>query len=161
MVLETWAVRWGVPMGALAELRTSVLGLDYPEGLHPVAGTSEAAVQAGQRLDAPKHGARLWRNNVGVLEDERGVPVRYGLANDSTKVNKVIKSGDLIGMRSIQIGPEHLGRTFGQFVSRECKPGGWRYTGTPRETAQLAWANLVNSLGGDARFVTTPHFFGP
>jgi len=58
-------------------------------------------------------------------------------------VNQSLKSGDLIGIRP-----------GGQFVSLECKPAGWKYTGTPRELAQAKWAALVRSLGGHARFVT-------
>jgi len=42
----------------------------------------------------------------------------------------------------------------GQFVSREVKRPGWRYTGTEREVAQLRWIEIVTALGGDAKFTT-------
>lgn len=115
---------------------------------------SEAAVQVAVRLEAARKGVALWRNNVGVLLDRRGVPVRYGLANDSSAVNANFKSADLIGIRPVLITPAHLGLTIGQFVSREVKAEGWRYTGDEREVAQLRWAELVLSLGGDAAFCT-------
>lgn len=105
---------------------------------------SEADNQARIRIEAAKVGMILWRNNSGVLLDVNGRPVRYGLGNDSGQVNKVIKSGDLIG-----IAPS------GQFVSIEVKPDGWRYTGKGREQAQENWRRLVNSRGGIAIFATS------
>jgi hypothetical protein len=150
--LFAWANRWGVPFAAIQDLRAT-LGLD---GGHvpPVVGKSEAAVQAAVRLEAAQKGVRLWRNNVGVLKDERGVPVRYGLANDSHAVNKNFKSADLIGIRPLVIQPFHVGHMLGQFVSREIKHPDWKYRGDEREEAQLRWAQMVIALGGDAGFAT-------
>lgn len=149
-----WAARHGVTLQALAELQ-AVFGMHGGHDLPPeVKGTSEAAVQAAVRLEAARKGVRLFRNNVGALVDSRGVPVRYGLANDSKQVNEVCKSGDLIGLRPVLIGPQHVGQVIGQFVSRECKKVGWHYTGDDHEQAQLAWAQLVTSGGGDAAFCT-------
>lgn len=115
---------------------------------------NEAAVQSLVRLEAVEKGVRLWRNNVGALIDSRGVPVRFGLANDSATLNKAIKSGDLIGWRPVLIGPEHVGMTIAQFVSRECKRPGWVYHGSPHEVAQAEWLRLVQADGGDAAFCT-------
>lgn len=116
---------------------------------------SERDIQNAVRMAASMAGWRVWRNNVGVLIDSRGVPVRYGLANDSTAVNKNIKSADLIGIRPVLILPEHIGHTVGQFVSLEVKRAGWAPGGTDaRELAQTNWRNLVLSLGGYAKFTT-------
>jgi hypothetical protein len=116
---------------------------------------SETYVQSLVRLEAGRKGLKLWRNNVGVLTNaETGQPVRYGLANDSPALNKSIKSGDLIGWRSIVITPAHVGTKLAQFVSRECKRPNWKFTGTDREKAQLRWAEVLNADGGDGCFVT-------
>ncbi len=94
---------------------------------------------------------RLWRNNVGVLKDERGVPVRYGLANDSPQLNKRLKSSDLIGWRRLDIG----GQVVAQFVALECKREDWkRRPNDAHETAQEAWLSLVAADGGYAKFTT-------
>ena len=106
--------------------------------------TSEATLQAAIRAEAPRHGVYLWRNNSGVLQDGRGVPVRFGLGNDSSRLNAVLKSSDLIG-----IAPS------GRFVAIEVKKAGWRGPRTDRERAQAAFINLVRKQGGIAAFVTT------
>ena len=105
---------------------------------------NEATVQANLKLLASQEGWRLWRNNVGVMIDSRGVPVRYGLANESPAVNMVIKSADLIGIKP-----------GGQFVSRECKASGWKFNpNNPRDVAQKRWMDLINMMGGDAAIST-------
>jgi len=116
---------------------------------------SEDHIQDRLRLAAPRHGFTLFRNNVGVLKDERGVPVRYGLANDSKAVNDRFKSSDLIGWRTVTITPDMVGLSIAVFVARECKPEGWKYGATPREQAQLRFIDLVNAAGGDACFVSS------
>lgn len=146
-----WARRHSVSSEALAELAT-MLAADGIVRERDV--TSEARVQSNVRLLAAEHNAKLWRNNVGVLTDDTGRPVRYGLANDSPALNKALKSSDLIGWRRVEIKPEHVGSTIAQFTARECKAAGWRFTGTPREKAQEAWLRLVTMEGGDARFTT-------
>lgn len=149
-----WAARHGVTLQALAELQ-AIFGMHGGHELPAeVKGTSEAAVQAAVRLEAARKGVRLFRNNVGALVDSRGVPVRYGLANESKQVNEVMKSADLIGWRPLLIEPRHIGTVVAQFVSRECKHPTWHYTGGDREPAQLAWAQLVTAGGGDAAFCT-------
>jgi hypothetical protein len=155
--LHEWARRWNVPLEMFRDLQTT-LGTYTPPlpAEAPEAGKSEAWAQSAVRLEASEKGVKLFRNNVGVLEDKTGRPVRYGLGNDSPKMNEVIKSADLIGIRPVVILPHHVGHTFGQFVSREIKAPNWQYTGGGREPAQLAWANLINANGGDAAFATGP-----
>jgi len=113
--------------------------------------TTEEDVLKAVRLEASQKDIRLWRNNVGACKDERGNYFRYGLCNDSAKLNESIKSSDLIGIRPVRL-PD--GRVIGQFVARECKRPGWKYSGTPRERAQLAFLELVRGMGGDAQFCT-------
>ena len=104
---------------------------------------SESAISKACQLEASRRGHRLWRNNVGALLDKRGVPVRYGLANESKEQNKVLKSSDLIGLTRD-----------GQFIAAECKKEDWRPGERPDdEAAQQAFHNLVRSLGGLAGFV--------
>ena len=148
--ITQWAIRHGVSAQVLHEL-DSLFGikLDLPDA---DGSQSEAAVQADVRLEAAAKGIHLFRNNVGVLQDKTGRPVRYGLANDSAKLNKIIKSSDLIGFRKVRIEQTHVGSVIAQFVARECKSGNWTYSGDEREVAQLAWLKLVNANGGDAQF---------
>lgn len=113
---------------------------------------SESGILSDIRLEASQRGCRLWRNNVGATYTPQGQFLRYGLANDSTALNRAIKSADLIGIRPLLITPEHVGQVIGQFLSREIKHPGWKYSGSERERAQLAWLDLINSLGGDACF---------
>lgn len=148
--LQTWAAEWGIPPAALADLRAR-LTVSVPTD---ASGTSEAAVQTQVRLAAARVGTLSWRNNVGVLLDTRGVPVRFGLANDSPAVNKRFKSADLIGIKPVLVTPEMVGHTVGQFWSRECKHAGWKYRGNEHEAAQMRWAELVQAHGGDAGFAS-------
>ena len=120
---------------------------------------SESREQTTVRLEAAQKGVQLWRNNVGAgflsaTNGGTGSFIRFGLCNDSAALNQNIKSADLIGIRPILIGPEHVGRLIGQFVSREVKRADWRYAATEREQAQQRWINLVNAAGGDACFAT-------
>lgn len=159
MNLDAWAAQWNVPAEALMQLRV-LMGVDG-RGAVLEAGEegSESRQQSLVRIDAAQNGVWLTRNNVGALLNPEGVPVRYGLANESKVQNEKVKSADLIGMRSIIIGPHHVGQMIAQFVSREVKHEGWKFTGTAREVAQLAWCNFVLSKGGDAAFVTGPGSF--
>lgn len=152
--LHQWAIRHGITRAALQDL-TNVL--TYGEtvaqaGKHSL--TTEGGASNDVRLEWSENGGRLMRNNVGMLKNERGVPVRYGLMNDSKQVNQKCKSSDLIGITPILITPEMVGCTIGQFTAREIKKPGWVFTGSERETAQLAFMNLINALGGNACFAT-------
>jgi hypothetical protein len=149
--LHGWAIRHGITAHALADLSLA-LGTS-PDAPAPGAG-SESRVQSQVRLAAPHRDMRLWRNNVGVLKDERGVPVRYGLANDSPGLNRNLKSSDLIGWRKLPITASMAGSHVAQFVSLECKRPGWTYRGDDREVAQARWLGLVAADGGYAKFIT-------
>lgn len=153
MNLTQWASRWKLHPQALQELR-AIMGV-VPEAT-TTAGKSEAAAQQLIRLESSRRRQPLWRNNVGAALNPNGTPVRYGLANESPAINKVIKSSDLIGITPHVITSIDVGDTIGIFTSIEVKKPGWKYTGTSREVAQLAWIQLVISLGGRAQFATGP-----
>jgi hypothetical protein len=154
MNLTHWAIRNGVSVQALQELR-EMFGLEVSPVVPSRPVTTEAGVQSLIRLEGAKNGL-LWRNNVGVLQNpETGQPIRYGLANDSKQLNEKLKSGDLIGWQKILITPEHVGTVIARFTSRECKHPGWKYTGSARELAQLRWAQVVMRDGGDACFASS------
>lgn len=161
-IFNVWARRHGVTPQAMAELE-ALLGIapEYSSVSHPPR--SEAAVQNAVRLEAGRRGdLKLWRNNVGVLLDDRGIPLRFGLANDSHRLNEVVKSGDLIGVWKRLITPEMVGTHIGQFCSFECKSENWKFSPTDkREKAQLNWANVVNTMGGYARFITSEAHLPP
>lgn len=139
-VFHEWAADW-IP----AELRAAAL-LDLRSRLAPPVPVatdptprSEAAVLAGVRLEAGRRGWRLFRNNLGAMQDPRtGRVVRYGLANESKAMNDVVKSADLIGWTDK-----------GQFASVEVKGVGAR-TDADRLAAQERWRDLVLSCGGVA-----------
>jgi hypothetical protein len=111
---------------------------------------TEGDTQNNIRIEAAKIRMHLWRNNSGALQDVRGRLVRYGLGNDSTASNKMLKSSDLVGIWG------------GRFVSIECKAPGWSDPFAPgatrkpteRERAQRAWLDLVAREGGCACFAT-------
>ncbi|MCK5127517.1 MAG: hypothetical protein KAR42_14775 [candidate division Zixibacteria bacterium] len=153
MNLNQWAIKWQIPFEAVEDLRREFGTINTdPEPVHNDG--SEARVQTSIRLEASRVGCRLWRNNVGATKTDEGGHIRYGLANDSTKMNAVIKSADLIGIRPVTITEAHVGGVFGQFVAREVKREAWVYTGDKRELAQLKFLELINALGGDAAFAT-------
>lgn len=152
--LTQWAIKWGVSHAALVDLRQKLGMCDHAAPTDPGQGTSEAAVSARLRLEASRAGGVLWRNNVGALIDDRGVPVRYGLANDTAALNRSVKSADLIGIYPLAITADMVGTVVGQFWSVEAKEAGWRYTGRGREEAQARWAQAVIARGGRAGFST-------
>lgn len=152
--MEKWAADWNIPQAALADLCERLGAASEPEFKYAKDATTEAGVQQRERLLASQTGGRLWRNNTGVLKNEAGIPIRFGLCNDSPKVNQQMKSSDLIGIMPILITKAMVGNYVGQFVAREVKAPGWTYKDTDRERAQLKFITLINTLGGDGRFVS-------
>lgn len=104
------------------------------------------------RLKCSYDGNLLWRNNTGVLFDERGTPVRFGLSNDTKAVNKRFKSGDLVGITTVTVTPEMVGHKLGVFTNIETKHSDWVYKATEREQAQGRFNQLVRDAGGFAGF---------
>lgn len=82
-----------------------------------------------------------FRNNVGMLRDERGVPVRYGLCEGSA---------DLIACVPTKLACPSCGAALppvGRFVGIEVKGPGTRTT-----PEQFAWARTVEGSHGVAGF---------
>lgn len=148
--LQDWARLYPEAAAALARL--------HQQQIEPTpadfAGFTEKAVAQRVRAAAYNAGAVLWRNNVGALLDSRGVPVRYGLMNETPAMNERYKSPDLVGIRPIIITPSHVGTVIGQFVARETKHAEWRWRGDAHETAQQNAIDVINQYGGDAKFTT-------
>lgn len=104
---------------------------------------SETAILQNIRLDLGREpNLRLFRNNVGVLRDEHGRPVRFGLHPGS---------GDLIGFRTVIITPEMVGQMLAIFTSIEVKT----QSGQPRPD-QILWADAVRAAGGLAGVARNP-----
>lgn len=147
-MIGDWCKKWGVSQEAIDDL-FKMLNVNT-ESDH--SRRSEAANQQQIRLKHCKNGGVLWRNNSGAFMDERGVPVRYGLANDSKKVNSRVKSSDLIGITPYTVTVDDVGNKLGLFTAFEIKRGGWKFSGTNEEIAQLRFLLIVKSLGGLAKF---------
>lgn len=113
---------------------------------------TETEVQNEILLRASQLGMRLFRNNVGVAYRDDGVPIRYGLANISKKMNQQLKSSDLIGITPTIITQDMIGSTVGIFTAIECKRENWKRGANKREEAQSNFIELIKSLGGRAQF---------
>lgn len=165
-MLDDWAIKWGCynPL-ALQELR-ALLSWDAVQAMPVIEINpddkpgSESRQQSLVRLAAADAGVWLTRNNVGALLDDRGVPVRYGLCNESKSQNEAVKSADTIGMYQRTIRPQDVGKVFAQFVSVELKEQVWKFNPKDKhEVAQMAWCNFVNSKGGIGMFANGPEMF--
>ena len=144
---------------AAAELFGMIRDMPWPAP-GDVSEKSEAWAQQQIRFKVAQLGGMAWRNNVGATPakcpdcGEKQRPVRYGLANDSPRLNERIKSSDLIAAIPRRITPDMVGTTIAQFGTIEAKHPGWKYAGTEREQAQAAWLALISKLGGFATFST-------
>ena len=103
---------------------------------------TEQQIQQAIRLELGCGDARLWRNNTGTLLDRQGRPVQFGLCKGSS---------DLIGLRSITIGPEHLGQQLAVFAAIEVKSATGR--ATPEQVAFIDTVAGMGGLAGVARSV--------
>jgi len=153
---EQWAARH--PLAA-QDLSNLFNGAPWPHE-YPQPEGSEAAAQQSVRFAIAEAGGMSWRNNVGATPakcpdcNTPRQPIRYGLANDSHQLNKVIKSSDLILAIPRVITPEMVGTKIAQFGAVEVKAPGWKGVRNSHESAQAAWLTLINRLGGFAQFST-------
>lgn len=100
---------------------------------------SESATVANIRLALSRGNVRLFRNNVGALQDRAGRFVTYGLA---------VGSSDLIGYVSIIITPDMVGNRMAVFCALEVKDAKGRVA-----EQQANFIRTVNDAGGRAAVV--------
>ena len=101
-------------------------------------------------LRCSKLGAKIWRNNIGTLRDERGSYVTYGLGNPG--------GSDLIGYVPVTITADMVGTTIAQFIALEVKGVNGRVTDEQRHFVRVAresgalagvvWVRPAQSLAG-------------
>lgn len=94
---------------------------------------SESALLNRLLIRCSALGVKLFRNNVGRLQDRRGRWVQYGLC---------VGSSDLIGYLPVTITQEHVGKTLAVFVAIEAKSA----AGTLRPE-QRQFLNVANQHG--------------
>jgi hypothetical protein len=85
---------------------------------------------------------RLFRNNTGVLRDQHGRPVSFGLCKGSA---------DLIGWTTRTITADMVGQQVAVFTSIEVKTASGRLT--PEQRQWLAAVETAGGIAGVARSV--------
>lgn len=121
--------------------------------------TPEKEAEKEVLLAAPSLQCRLLRNNNGAVEVD-GRFIRFGLGNTSKRVSDESKSSDYIGVTSVVITPEMVGKTVGIITAVEVKPKGFKiyrsdFPKKSREYAQLNFLNFIRGMGGFAGFATS------
>lgn len=98
---------------------------------------NESTIMKNIQLFASRIGVMLFRNNTGAYKTDAGYYVKYGVGEKG--------GSDLIGVSSITITPEMVGRTFGVFTAIEVK------TKTGRATKeQIKFIEAIKKQGGIA-----------
>lgn len=121
---------------------------------------TEADLMRCMMVEASKHGARLWRNNVGTGLAVRGassaqreaiikacqeLAKRMGGSAGRITYGLAVGSGDLIGYVPRTITQADVGKTLPVFVGPEVK------TKTGRSSPdQIAWRRFLGSVGAGA-----------
>jgi ribosomal protein S19 len=125
--------------------------------INGVTFKDESTVQQEVQINARSYACTLMRNNSGAFKDSTGRVVRYGLGNISQKHQENIKSSDLIGITSVVITPDMVGKTVGIFTALEVKRSDWSPTKKldKHEQAQMNFIKWVKSLGGIADFISS------
>jgi hypothetical protein len=98
--------------------------------------SSEQHIQQHIRLACSTGSVRLFRNNTGVLRDQHGRPVSFGLCKGSA---------DLIGWTTRTITADMVGQQVAVFTSIEVKTASGRLTPEQRQ-----WLTAVETAGGIA-----------
>jgi hypothetical protein len=103
---------------------------------------SEKQIMQSIQLELAKIGVRLFRNNVGMLEDRNGQKVKFGLCKGSS---------DLIGWYPVKVTSDMVGKTFAVFSALEIKT----IIGIPT-MEQKNFISAVKESGGIAAIVRSP-----
>lgn len=126
--------------------------------MKPERQQTEADLMRSMMAEAPKHGARLWRNNVGqglsirarstqhreaIIKACQELATRMGGSAQRITYGLPTGSGDLIGYAYREIKLEHVGSCWPVFASAEVKTA----TGRPSDE-QRRWNAFVLSVGG-------------
>jgi len=94
-------------------------------------------------LELGRGPVRLFRNNVGVLQDRNGQHIRYGVCNPG--------GSDLIGWTRVTVTPEMVGSTVAVFTAVETKTEKGRVT--PEQERFIAAVVDAGGKAGVARSV--------
>lgn len=138
------------------EAAAALLAVATPTELDHNDSLTETAVQANCRLHASSYNMFLGRNNSGAYNPKKppSPGTRWGWCNDSAKLNKVFKTPDLIGWKTIIITPDMVGTQIAQFVGAEVKKPGWALTPSDaRGHAQASCGNKIIAAGGLFAFI--------
>jgi len=87
--------------------------------------------------------SRLFRNNIGAMQNERGDWIRFGVGGKG--------GSDLLGWTQVEITEEHLGKQLAIFTAVEVKKKGNKPTDD-----QEMFLNMVIRAGGIAGVATSP-----
>lgn len=93
-------------------------------------------------VSVSNQGSVIWRNNTGVLKNEAGIPVRFGLCPGSS---------DLIGVTPVTITEEMVGKNIGVFTAIEVKTPKGRVSA--EQERFLAAVRRAGGIAGVARSV--------
>ncbi len=102
---------------------------------------AETSLAAKLRLAAPKHDARLFRNQVGIYKMADGRYLTSGLGTGSP---------DLIGWKTVTVTAEMVGKPVAVFVGLELKSGKREPT-----DEQIQWLQQIRESGGLAGVAST------
>ena len=128
----------------------------------------EKTIQNQIRIDLSTKDSRVFRNHVGTGYSTYAVTQALDAIYDpflKKKIESILNKGfvsfgfgegssDLIGIKSVKVTPEMVGKNIGVFCAIECKsPSG--NTSASRLEKQNKFINVINSLGGRAGFATS------
>lgn len=117
---------------------------------------TESEIQQHIQIEAAKYGCILMRNNSGAMQDATGRLIRYGLGNVSPKQKS--KSSDLIGITTITVTQDMVGKQIGVFTAFEIKVEDLNKSNkklSEREQYQKNFIDWVKARGGIASFLNS------